>query len=201
MTNNVIQFPRRKALPGEMYCEERHLTFPALHRTHQSITRAQAYASMGDPDAAGEFYDYVFEPEAIASNTSHCTFTHERATHIVLGDQKESILIRHHETEADTFAYLAGFTETRLGLYRNGEEPWAAQVDALGGVYIEDIDRFERCAIEGVFFTKHNILTRDWWPGPLLIYMTLVTSSEGWVTTWVRAVDHTGKPFTEELTC
>jgi len=163
---NIIQLPRQKPTRGEIYCKAIDVTFPAISRVSFSMT-AEILEQLGDMETKpSTFHLMVMDTTNLDPlGVEHC----ELAQHIRLGDQEESVLIRHHKSERDAQCFLDGITMMHL-LHEEEGDPESA--NSL--LTMDETLQPELCEVGGSFFTKNLVPTRKSWPGPMLIYQAEV---------------------------
>lgn len=183
--SNIIPFPLRKALPGEVRCEEAAIAFPKLFRTTVACTPAHWQAvgitehqarEAGIPWEPTKERYYSLDPE----RDRHIgEITIEPITTLGLDAETPSFVIRHHRTKEEAIAYLEGSYGARCF-----QERFSPTKD-----FSDDLSQW--AVVNGEHFTLTRVPPLGGQAGPTLYYECLVPVSDPWgdaLEIWTRAV-------------
>jgi hypothetical protein len=165
------------AVPGPVVCEPLGIRFPALFRGAVTTTQEdlKAIGAADDPTlVAGDWVHYALHKDPAPLGT----VTWEEVTHLLPGDQPNSVAIRYHPTIESAMGYIDATLD--LGLGKPEEE-----ANATGRMLYET---------ESGIFTFTQVRTNPAWPGPLVIYLANVPSAR-WLDSepWAHAVGPDGE--------
>ncbi|HEU0197733.1 MAG TPA: hypothetical protein VFQ88_11050 [Nevskiaceae bacterium] len=113
----IIPFPLRKAVRGEVFCREANVVFPRVYRVTVSTTvehmlavriDAKEAARIGVPWGPSTNRFYTLDPSGSTATRQIGDTTVTPITALEEGVDTESILVRHHRSKEEAFAFMDG---------------------------------------------------------------------------------------------